>query len=106
MKVAATRSGAIGKKEGEAEGVIAAAPKRLEAVYELPFLAHATMEPMNCTVHVRKDSCEVWVGNQVLARAQAAAAEASVLPPEKVTVHNPFLGGSFSRRLALDYLSQ
>jgi CO/xanthine dehydrogenase Mo-binding subunit len=106
MKVAATRSGAIGKKEGDAEGVIAAAPKRLEAVYELPFLAHATMEPMNCTVHVRKDSCEVWVGNQVLARAQAAAAEASGLPPEKVTVHNHFLGGGFGRRLEVDYVSQ
>src|SRR5260370_14281834 len=97
MKVAATRSGAIGKKEGEAEGVIAAAPKRLEAVYQLPFLAHATMEPMNCTVHVRKDSCEVWVGNQVLARAHAAAVEASGLPPQTVTVHNHILGGGFGR---------
>jgi isoquinoline 1-oxidoreductase subunit beta len=106
MKVAATRSGAIGKKEGDAEGVIAAAPKRLEAVYQLPFLAHATMEPMNCTVHVRKDSCEVWVGNQVLARAQAAAVEASGLPPEKVTVHNHSLGGGFGRRLEVDYVSQ
>src|SRR5260221_10443951 len=64
------------------------------------------MEPMTCTVHVRKDSCEVWVGNQVLARAQAAAAEASGLPPEKVTVHNHFLGGGFGRRLEVDYVSQ
>jgi hypothetical protein len=46
----------------------------VEATYEVPFLAHATMEPMNCTVHVRKDGCEVWVGNQVIARAQATAA--------------------------------
>jgi isoquinoline 1-oxidoreductase beta subunit len=106
MRVAAMRSGAISKKEGDAEGVITAAPKRLEAVYQLPFLAHATMEPMNCTAHVRKDSCEVWVGNQVLARAQAAAVEASGLPQEKVTVHNHFLGGGFGRRLEVDYVSQ
>ncbi len=106
MEMAAMRSGAISKKEGDAAGVITAAPKRLEAVYQLPFLAHATMEPMNCTAHVRKDSCEVWVGNQVLARAQAAAVEASGLPPEKVTVHNHFLGGGFGRRLEVDYVSQ
>jgi isoquinoline 1-oxidoreductase beta subunit len=106
MKQAATRGGAIGKKEGDAEGVIAGATKRLEAVYQIPFLAHATMEPMNCTVHVRADGCEVWVGNQVLGRAHAAAAQASGLPPEKVTVHNHLLGGGFGRRLEVDYISQ
>jgi isoquinoline 1-oxidoreductase beta subunit len=106
MKEAATRGGAIGKKVGDAESIIARATRRLEAVYQIPFLAHATMEPMNCTVHVRKDSCEVWVGNQVLARAHAAAVEASGLPPEKVTVHNHLLGGGFGRRLEVDYISQ
>ena len=52
-----------------------AAAKKIEAVYEMPFLAHAAMEPMNCTVHVTKDSCEIWVGIQVVSRAQATAAQ-------------------------------
>jgi isoquinoline 1-oxidoreductase beta subunit len=60
------------------------------------------MEPMNCTVHVRKDGCEVWVGNQVLARAQAAAAKTAGLPLEKVVVHNHLIGGGFGRRLEID----
>jgi isoquinoline 1-oxidoreductase beta subunit len=60
------------------------------------------MEPMNCTVHVRKDSCEVWVGNQVIGRAQAAAAKVTGLPLDKVVVHNHLLGGGFGRRLEID----
>jgi isoquinoline 1-oxidoreductase beta subunit len=60
------------------------------------------MEPMNCTVHVRKDGCEVWVGNQVLARAQAAAAKTAGLPVDKVVVHNHLIGGGFGRRLEVD----
>jgi isoquinoline 1-oxidoreductase beta subunit len=68
----------------------------------VPFLAHATMEPMNCTVHVRKDGCEVWVGSQVLARAQAAAAQTTGLPLDKVVVHNHLIGGGFGRRLEVD----
>jgi len=61
---------------------------------------------MNCTVHVRKDGCEVWTGSQVLTRAQAVAAEASGFPPEKVVVHNHLLGGGFGRRLEVDYVAQ
>jgi isoquinoline 1-oxidoreductase beta subunit len=60
------------------------------------------MEPMNCTVHVRKDGCEVWVGNQALARAQAAAAKVTGLPLDKVVVHNQLIGGGFGRRLEID----
>jgi isoquinoline 1-oxidoreductase beta subunit len=60
------------------------------------------MEPMNCTVHVRKDGCEVWVGNQVIARVQAAAAKTSGLPLDKVVVHNHLIGGGFGRRLEID----
>jgi isoquinoline 1-oxidoreductase beta subunit len=70
----------------------------------MPFLAHATMEPLNCTVEVKTDSCEVWVGSQVLTRAQKAAAKASGLPLEKVTVHNHLIGGGFGRRLEADYV--
>jgi len=68
----------------------------------VPFLAHATMEPMNCTVHVRPDSCEIWVGNQALARAQRAAAKVAGLPLDKVLVHNHLIGGGFGRRLESD----
>jgi len=77
---------------------LAGAAKKVEAVYESPFLAHVTMEPMNCTVHVRKDGCEVWTGSQVLSRAQATAAEVTGFPLEKVVVHNHLLGGGFGRR--------
>jgi isoquinoline 1-oxidoreductase subunit beta len=81
---------------------MAVAATRVEASYHLPFLAHATMEPMNCTVHVRNDACEIWVGNQAIARAQAAAAKAAGLPLEKVVLHNHLLGGGFGRRLEPD----
>src|SRR5258705_4632726 len=75
------------------------ADTKVEAAYQVPFLAQATMEPMNCTVHVRKDGCEIWVGNQALARAQAAAAKITGLPLDKVVVHNHLIGGGFGRRL-------
>jgi isoquinoline 1-oxidoreductase beta subunit len=81
---------------------MASAATRVEANYQVPFLAHATMEPMNCTVHVRADGCEVWVGSQVIARAQAAAAKAAGLPLEKVVIHNHLIGGGFGRRLETD----
>ena len=68
----------------------------------LPFLAHATMEPMNCTVHFRKDECEIWIGSQAIARVQAMAAKAAGLPVEKVIVHNHLIGGGFGRRLEAD----
>src|SRR5262249_5291884 len=66
---------------------------KVEATYHLPFLAHATMEPMNCTVHVRKDGCEIWIGSQAVARVQAAAAKTAGLPLDKVVVHNHLIGG-------------
>ena len=72
------------------------------ATYHVPFLAHAAMEPMNCTVDVGKDRCEVWVGTQAIARVQKAAAETAGLPLEKVIVHNHLIGGGFGRRLESD----
>ena len=69
----------------------------IEAMYHMPFLAHATMEPMNCTVHVKPDGCEIWVGIQVSSRAQAIAAKVTGLPLDKVIVHNHLLGGGFGR---------
>jgi isoquinoline 1-oxidoreductase beta subunit len=104
---AATRNpGAVAQNIGDADKVIASAPTKVEATYEVPFLAHATMEPMNCTVHVRKDACEVWVGTQTLARAQAAAAKTAGMPLEKVIVHNHLIGGGFGRRLEVDGVSR
>jgi isoquinoline 1-oxidoreductase subunit beta len=75
---------------------------KVEATYQLPFLAHATMEPMNCTVHFRGSECEIWVGTQAIARVQAMAAKAAGLPVEKVIVHNHLIGGGFGRRLEAD----
>ena len=80
---------------GDVDTALASAATKVEAIYQAPFLAHAAMEPMNCTVHVRKDGCEVWVGNQVIARAQETAAKTAGLPLDKVTVHNHLIGGGF-----------
>lgn len=102
MEAASSRSGAVARKEGDVAGALVAAAIRVEAVYRVPFFAHATMEPMNCTVHVRKDSCEIWTGTQVMTRVQAAAAKLTGLPLEKVTVHNHLLGSGFGRRLEVD----
>ncbi|MDB5563668.1 MAG: Aldehyde dehydrogenase, partial [Tardiphaga sp.] len=106
LKDASTRDGVVAVKQGDAAKAIAAATTKLDAVYQMPFLAHAAMEPMNCTVHVRKDGCEVWVGTQVVSRAQATAAAVTGLPLEKVKVHNHLLGGGFGRRLDVDGVTQ
>ncbi|MFZ3321170.1 MAG: xanthine dehydrogenase family protein molybdopterin-binding subunit [Usitatibacter sp.] len=106
LKKATLKPGAVAQNIGDVEKAMAAAATRVEATYQVPFLAHATMEPMNCTVHVRKDGCEVWVGNQVLGRAQAAAAKTAGLPLEKVVVHNHLIGGGFGRRLEVDGITR
>ena len=103
---ASETAGVTARKDGDPASALAGAAKKVEAVYESPFLAHATMEPMNCTVHVRRDGCEVWTGSQVLTRARAAVAKVTGLPLEKVVVHNHFLGGGFGRRLEVDYVTQ
>jgi isoquinoline 1-oxidoreductase beta subunit len=103
---ASETAGVTARKDGDPVSALAGAAKKVEAVYESPFLAHVTMEPMNCTVHVRKDGCEVWTGSQVLSRARATAAEVTGLPLERVVVHNHLLGGGFGRRLEVDYVTQ
>ncbi|WP_371074783.1 MULTISPECIES: molybdopterin cofactor-binding domain-containing protein [unclassified Sinorhizobium] len=94
--------GALAQNVGDVDKAMASAVTKVEANYHVPFLAHATMEPMNCTVHVRDGSCEIWVGNQIIPRAQATAAEVTGLPLEKVIVHNHLIGGGFGRRLEID----
>ena len=102
LEKATLNSGAVAQNTGDIDKAMASAVTKVEANYQVPFLAHAAMEPMNCTVHVRKDGCEVWVGNQVIARAQAAAAKTAGLPLDKVVVHNHLIGGGFGRRLEID----
>jgi isoquinoline 1-oxidoreductase subunit beta len=102
LENATLNPGSVAQNIGNIDKAMASAVIRIEATYQVPFLAHATMEPMNCTVHVRKDGCEVWVGNQALARAQATAAKTTGLPLDKVVVHNHLIGGGFGRRLEID----
>jgi isoquinoline 1-oxidoreductase beta subunit len=102
LEKATNSAGAVAQNVGDVDKAMASASTKVEATYHVPFLAHAALEPMNCTVHVRKDSCEVWVGSQAIARALAGAAKAAGLPPDKVVVHNHLLGGGFGRRLDVD----
>ncbi len=94
--------GVVADNVGDVAKALQSAATKVDATYHVPFLAHATMEPMNCTVHVGEDGCEVWLGTQVLARAQATAAKVTGLPLEKVIVHNHLIGGGFGRRLEVD----
>ena len=102
LEQATLGSGAVAQNIGDADKALASVTTKIEAIYQAPFLAHATMEPMNCTVHFRKDACEIWIGSQAVARVQAMAAKAAGLPPEKVIVHNHLIGGGFGRRLEAD----
>ena len=102
----AEQPGVEARKEGDPAAALAAAARRVEAAYEVPFLHHATMEPMTCTAHVRPDGCEVWAPTQNQSDAQRVAAELTGLPNEKVLIHTTFLGGGFGRRLEPDFVSE
>jgi isoquinoline 1-oxidoreductase subunit beta len=102
LEQATRNAGAVAQNIGDVATAMAGAVTKVEATYQLPFLAHATMEPMNCTVHLRQDGCEIWVGSQALARVHAAAAKTAGLPLDKVVVHNHLIGGGFGRRLEAD----
>ena len=90
--------GAVGRSEGDVAAAMQQATKHIEAVYEAPFLAHATMEPMNCTVHVMDDRVEIWVPTQGPQGVQSTAARLTGMPVERVTVHPTFLGCGLGRR--------
>jgi isoquinoline 1-oxidoreductase subunit beta len=101
LRAASEKDGVVAKSTGDiAKGL--ASGDRMEASYELPFLAHATMEPLNATVHYQPDSCEIWTGTQIVARVQSEAAKAVGLPVEKVIVNNHLIGGGFGRKLEPD----
>jgi isoquinoline 1-oxidoreductase beta subunit len=101
LRVASRKDGAIAKSIGDVDKGLTQGD-RYDGEYELPFLAHATMEPMNCTVRLTPGACEIWTGTQVMTRVQATAAKVAGVPIDKVTVHNHLLGGGFGRRLEAD----
>ncbi|MFL6575215.1 MAG: molybdopterin cofactor-binding domain-containing protein [Povalibacter sp.] len=105
MTQASLKTGVVARNDGNANQALSSAANKIEAIYQMPFLAHATMEPMNCTVDLRGDMCDLWVGTQVPALAQGAAAKITGLPLEKVRVHNHYLGGGFGRRLEVDFIT-
>jgi isoquinoline 1-oxidoreductase beta subunit len=104
LKAASQQAGIVARKDGDADAALASAARVVKAEYDLPLLAHATLEPQNCTADVRADGCDVHVPTQVQGLAQAIAAKAAGLPPEKVRVHTTFLGGGFGRRLDVDFI--
>jgi isoquinoline 1-oxidoreductase beta subunit len=106
MMEASKKNGAVAQNKGDAIKSLGEPGRKLDAIYEMPYLAHATMEPMNCTVDLRADGCDLWVGTQVPSLAQATAAKLTGLPLEKIKVHNFYLGGGFGRRLEVDYVTQ
>jgi isoquinoline 1-oxidoreductase beta subunit len=98
----AKQPGVVAKKEGDAPGALGNAAKKFEAVYDLPYLAHATMEPLNCVADVRAESCEIWVGTQFQTVDRDAAAKDAGLKPEQVRLHTMLCGGGFGRRAVPD----
>ncbi len=100
----ARKPGIEARSEGDVDAALSAAAHRVEATYQAPYLAHATMEPMNCTADVRADRCEIWVPTQNPQGTQRAAAELTGLPIEKVTVHVTYLGCGWGRRSRTDFV--
>lgn len=106
IRAALDKPGAIANEQGDIDAALKDAARTFEAEYEMPFLAHAALEPMTCVAEVRADAVELWVGTQVPVRAQTAAAEAAGRPVEQVIVNNQLIGGAFGRRLEVDFISQ
>jgi isoquinoline 1-oxidoreductase subunit beta len=103
----ADHAGAVARHDGgDPEAALAAAATRYDAAYELPFLAHATMEPMNCTAHVRSDGVDVWAPTQFQTGAQGLGAKIGGVAPEQVKIHTTYLGGGFGRRFELDFIQE
>jgi isoquinoline 1-oxidoreductase beta subunit len=100
------KPGAVVKNNGDAKKALADAPRKMEAVYYVPFIAHACQEPMNCTADVQKDRCEIWVPTQNQTGSRMTAAKISGLPRDKVNVNTTFLGVGFGRRTAPDYVAE
>ncbi len=106
LKLAADKPGAVARHDGDAAKALEKADKKLAVVYQQPFLAHATMEPMNCTIQLGADGCDLWVGTQIPTFAQGMAAKTAGIPLDKVRLHNYLIGGGFGRRLEFDNVVQ
>ncbi len=102
----AQQPGVVARKEGDAAAALSGAAKKIEAVYEVPYLAHAPMEPLNCTADVRADGCDVWASTQGQSAAFQAAIGITGLKPEQVKVHTLYMGGGFGRRARNDYVGE
>jgi len=101
----AEKPGSVARNDGDAAKALAGAAQKIEAVYEAPYLAHATMEPMNCTAQVRADGVDVWAPTQMQTGSQQTAARIAGVPPESVLIHTTFLGGGFGRRGEVDFVA-
>ncbi|WP_306533433.1 xanthine dehydrogenase family protein molybdopterin-binding subunit [Geobacter sp.] len=98
----AKKPGAVAARRGDPDTALKGAAKRIEAIYEVPYLAHAPMEPLNCVASVQPDRCDIWTGTQMQTGDRNAAAKITGLPPEKITLRTMFLGGGFGRRAVPD----
>jgi isoquinoline 1-oxidoreductase beta subunit len=106
LRQAAQKTGAIINKAGNVDNPLDGAVKKVSAEYMLPFLAHATLEPVNCSASIANGECHVWGPIQFQQGASAVAAAASGLPESKVFIHTTFIGGGYGRKLELDFISQ
>lgn len=100
------KEGAVARREGNGAAGLGGAGRRIHAEYRLPYLAHATMEPMNCTAEVRADGCTIWAPTQSPGAARDAVAKRLGLPASKVAVHVTYAGGAFGRRIELDFIAE
>lgn len=106
FKQLAQKPGAFARNDGDVARALASSSKKVNAVYEVPFLAHATMEPMNCTAHVRTDGCDVWAPTQFQSGVHDLVAKITGQPKESIKVHTTLLGGGFGRRFELDFVAE
>nr|WP_217435520.1 xanthine dehydrogenase family protein molybdopterin-binding subunit [Cupriavidus gilardii] len=102
----AREPGPIALEAGDVDAAIAQAQRVVEAEYRLPYLAHTPMEPLNCTVRIGPDGCDVWVGTQMQTLAQRTVAQITGLEPAQVRIHTTFLGGGFGRRAVQDFVAE
>src|SRR5437660_2671635 len=103
---AAAKPSPQARHDGDPDGALASAASKVEAAYELPYAAHATMEPMNCTAHVRADGVDVWAPTQAPTNAQRVAAQVAGVAPKDVRLHVMMVGGGFGRRGRTDYVEE
>ncbi|HZR07103.1 MAG TPA: xanthine dehydrogenase family protein molybdopterin-binding subunit, partial [Myxococcales bacterium] len=104
----ARTKGPVAAEKGDTDAALSKAAKKLVAEYDVPYLAHATMEPMNCAVKLGGGACEIWTGTQFQTMDQMSAAKIAGVPVEKVSIHTQFLGGGFGRRAtpSSDFVSE